>query len=40
MLLGDGSNTLKISTSQITKFTGESAQADHSTTFLINSLIR
>ena len=35
MLLRAGSNTLKISTSQMTKFTGESASADHATTSLI-----
>ena len=34
MLLRAGSNTLKISTSQITKLTGESASATHTTTFL------
>lgn len=34
MLFRAGSHTLKISTSQTTKLTGESASATHTTTFL------
>lgn len=40
VLLRAGSNTLKISTRQITKLTGEYGSADHTTTFLINEFTR
>lgn len=40
MLLRAGSNTSKVSTSQIAKLTEEYASADHTTTFLINSPTR